>query len=93
MESFLNLIPDQLNYIKNTEVSTQTNQQIKRNIQSFTASSNQLAIIRSAKENDKNQKKLNINKLNRKTCDKTYVNENSNNEERGSMDQDDEKCA
>ena len=67
---------------KNTEVSTQTDQQSKNNIQGFTASKNHCTKIASAKENDKNQKKFDIDQLNSKACDKTGVNKNSDNKER-----------
>ena len=76
---------------KNTEVSTQTGQQIKDNIQTSTASNNHCTIIANAKENAKNQQKLNMNQLNSNTSDKTQVNGNSNNEKREPLDQDDEK--
>ena len=80
LENFSNRVPEHSKYItsKNTEVSTQTDQQTKNNIQTFTTSSNHSIIIASAKENDKNQKKLNISQLNSKTCDKIHANENSN---------------
>ena len=76
---------------KNTEVGTQTEQQTKNNIQKSTASNNHRTIIASAKQNDKNQEKLNINQLNSETSGKTRVNENSESEERGPLDQDDKK--
>ena len=43
------------------------------------------------KKKDKNHKKLNINQLNNSTCDKTHVNNSNNNEERETLDQDDQK--
>ena len=50
-------------------------------------------VITSEKENDKNHKKPNISQLNSKTCDKTHVNKNSNNntKEREPLDQADKK--
>ena len=73
MENFLNLAPEQLNYIKSK--NTETGQQTKNIIQSSTQSNNHPVMIASANENDKNKKKLNINQLNSKTCYKTNVNE------------------
>ena len=68
---------------KNTKVSSQTDQQTKNNIRhSQQVTSTKIA---SAKENNKNQNKFNINQLNSKTCDKTCVNENYDNEEREPM--------
>ena len=52
-----------------TEVSTHTDQQTKNNIQAFIASNNHCTKIASVNENNKNQKKLNINQLNSKTCE------------------------
>ena len=68
LDNFSNRVPEHSNYItsKNTEVSTQTDQQNINNIQTSTASNNHRE-----KENDKNHKKLNISQLNSKTCDKT----------------------
>ena len=79
--NFSNSIPKYLNYItsKNTEVSTQTNQQTKNNIQTSTASKNHRTIIASLKENCKNHMKLNINQLNNKTCGKSDANKNDSN--------------
>ena len=76
LDNFSNRVPEYSNYItsKNTEVSTQTDQQDKNNIQTFIASSNHRE-----KENDKNHKKLDISQLNSKTYDNTHVNKNSNN--------------
>ena len=51
-------------------------------MQGFTASKNHCTKIASAKENDKNQKKFDIDQLNSKACDKTGVNKNSDNKER-----------
>ena len=84
LENFSKHVLEYSNYMKskNTEVSTQTDQQTKNNIQAFTASNKHCTKIASAKENDNIQKKLNINQLNSKTCDKTRVNVNSDNEER-----------
>ena len=73
MENFSNLAPEQLNYIKSK--NTETGQQAKNIIQSFTQSNSHCVMIASAKENDKNKKKLNINQLNSKTCYKTNVTE------------------
>ena len=63
LDNFSNRVPEHSNYItsKNTEVSTQTDQQNINNIQTSTASSNHRE-----KENDKNHKKLNISQLNSK---------------------------
>ena len=68
LDNFSNRAPEHSIYItsKNTEVSTQTDQQNINNIQTSTASNNHRE-----KENDKNHKKLNISQLNSKTCDKT----------------------
>ena len=84
MENLSNRVLEYLNCMKskNTEVSTQTDQQSINNIQAFTASKNHCTKIASAKENDKNQKKFDINQLNSKACDKTGVNKNSDNKER-----------
>ena len=81
LEKFSNCVPKHSNSIapKYIKFSTQTDQQTKNNIQTYTASNNYRTIITRAKENDKNQKKLNIYKLNSITCDKIHVNENSNN--------------
>ena len=56
LENFSNRLPEDSNYItfKNTEVSTQTDQQNINNIQTSTASSNHHTVITSEKENDKN---------------------------------------
>ena len=62
LENFSNRVPEHSNYItsKNTEVSIQTDQQTKNNIQSSTTSSTIIAkwhhstILATAKENDKN---------------------------------------
>ena len=90
LDNFSNHVLEHSNYItsKNTEVSTQTDQQNINNIQTSTASSNHRE-----KENDKNHKKLNISQLNSKTCDKTHVNKNSNNNTKESepLDQADKK--
>ena len=79
--NFSNSIPKYSNYItsKNTEVSTQTNQPTKNNIQTSTASKNHRTIIASLKENCKNHKKLNINQLNNKTYGKSDANKNDSN--------------
>lgn len=79
--NFSNSIPKYSNYItsKNTEVSTQTNQQTKNIIQTSTASKNHRTIIASLKENCKNHMKLNINQLNNKTCGKSDANKNDSN--------------
>ena len=53
----------------------------KSNIHKFTANNKHHTKLASTKEIDKNQKKLNINQLNSKTCNKIRFNENSNNEE------------
>ena len=76
LDNFSNHVLEHSNYItsKNTEVSTQTDQQNINNIQTSTASSNHRE-----KENDKNHNKLNISQLNSKTCDKTHLKKNSNN--------------
>ena len=61
----LKLVHIQINLTsKHTEVSTQTNPEVKNNTQTFPASKNHRAIIVSEKENDKDQKKLNINQVN-----------------------------
>ena len=86
LENFSNRVPEHSNYItsKNTEISIQTDQQTKNNIQSSTTSSTIIAkwhhstILATAKENDKNQKKLNIFQLNSKTYGKIHANKNSN---------------
>ena len=88
--NFSNRVPEHSNYItsKNIEVSTQTDQQNINNIETSTVRSNYRQ-----KKNDKNQKKLNISQLNSKTCDKTHVNKNSNNNTKESepLDQADKK--
>ena len=90
MDNFSNLVPEHSNYItsKNTEISTQTDRQNINNIQTSTASSNHRE-----KENDKNQKKFNNSELNSRTCDKTHISKNSNNDtkEREALDQADKK--
>ena len=90
LDNFSNRVPEHSNYItsKNTEVSTQTDQQNINNVQTSTASSNHRE-----KKNVKNHKKLNISQLNSKTCDKSHVNKNSNNntKEREPLDQADKK--
>ena len=90
LDNFSNRVPEHSNYVtsKNTEVSTQTDQQNINNVQTSTASSNHRE-----KQNVKNHKKLNISQLNSKTCDKTHVNKNSNNntKEREPLDQADKK--
>ena len=90
MDNFSNRVPEHSKYItsKNTKVSTQTDQQNINNIQTSTASSNYREI-----ENDKNHKKLNISQIISKTCDKTQVNKNSNNntKEREPLDQADKE--
>ena len=95
LDNFSNRVPEDCNYItfKNTEVSTQTDQQnvnIYTDIHSKQQSPHR---ITSEKENDKNHKKPNISQLNSKTCDKTHVNKNSNNntKEREPLDQADKK--
>ena len=64
LENFSNHVPDHSNYIisKSTEVSTQKDSHPKNNIQTSTASNNHCTTLASAKEIDKNQKKLNISK-------------------------------
>ena len=76
LDYFSDRVPDYSNYLtsKNTKVRTHTDQQTIKIIQTSTASS-----IHRENENDKNHKKLNISQLNSKTCDKTHVNKNSNN--------------
>ena len=69
LENLSNRVPEYSYYMtsKNTEVNTQTDQQTKNNIQAFIASNNHYTKTASANENNKNQKKLNINQLNSKT--------------------------
>ena len=92
LDNFSNRVPEHFNYItsKNTEVSTQTDQQNINinNIQTSTVSSNH-----HEKEIDKNHKQLNISQLNSTTCGKTHVNKNSSNntKEREPLDQADKK--
>ena len=78
---------------KNTKVSTQTDQQTINNIQISTASSNHRTVTTSEKGNDKNHKTSIITQLNSKTCAKTHVNKNSNDntKEREPLDQADKK--
>ena len=84
LKNLPNHVPEHSNYMKskNTEVSCQTHHEAKNNIQAFTAGNKHCTKIARGKENDKNQKKLNINQLNSKICDKTCVNVNSDTEER-----------
>ena len=76
LKNFSNRVQEHSNYIisKNVEVGTQPDQQIKNNTHTSTASTNHGTIIASAKENHKSQKKLHINQLNSKNCDKIHVN-------------------
>ena len=75
LDNFSNRVPEHSNYItsKNTEISTQTDQQNINNIQTSTARSNHRTAITGEKENDKNHIKPNISQLNSKTCDKTHL--------------------
>ena len=95
LDNFPNRVLEYSNYItsKNTEVSTKTDQETKNITQASTAIANHRIIIASGKENDKKHKKLNINQLNSKICDKTHINKtsNNNNKERESLNQGDKK--
>ena len=95
LDNFSNRVPEYPTFItsKNTKVNNQTDRQNMNNIQTSTVSSNHHTVITSEKENDKNHKKLNISQLNSKTCNKTHVNKNSNNntKEREPLDQADKK--
>ena len=77
---FSNRVPENSDYVtyKNTEVSSQTDQQNINNIQTSTASSNY-----HEKENDENHKIRNFSQPNSKTCDKIHVNKNTNNNTKG----------
>ena len=77
LENLSKHVPEHSNYMK----SKNTNK-LKIILQAFTASNKHCTKIASAKENDNIQKKLNINQLNSKTCGKTRVNVNFDNEER-----------
>ena len=61
-ENFSNCVAERSNYItsKNAEVSTQTDQQTKNDIQTYTANNNHRTVIASTKENGKNRKKSSI---------------------------------
>ena len=85
LDNISNRLPEHSNYItsKNTDVSTQTEHRTKNNIQTSTAGNNHCTIIAGEKKKkDKNRKKLNINKLNSSTWDKTHVNNSNKKEER-----------
>ena len=87
LDNISNRVPEHSNYImsKNTDVSTQTEHRTKNSIQTSTAGNNHCTIIAGEKKKkDKNRKKLNINKLNSSTWDKTHVN-NSNKKRRESL--------
>ena len=90
LDNFSNRVPEHSDYVtyKNTEVSSQTDQQNINNIQTSTASSNY-----HEKENDKNHKIRNFSQNNSKTCDKIHVNKNANNntKAREPLDQADKK--
>ena len=90
LDNFSNRVPEHSDYVtyKNTEVSSQTDQQNINNIQTSTASSNY-----HEKENDKNHKIRNFSQPNSKTCDKIHVNKNTNNntKRREPLDQADKK--
>ena len=90
LDNFLNRVPEHSDYVtyKNTEVSSQTDQQNVNNIQTSTASSNY-----HEKENDKNHKIRNFSQTNSKNCDKINVNKNTNNNTKGRepLDQADKK--
>ena len=90
LDNFSNRVPEHSDYVtyKNTEVSSQTDQQNINNIQTSTASSNY-----HEKENDKNHKIHNFSQTNSKTCDKIHVNKNTNNNTKGRepLDQADKK--
>ena len=80
LDNFSNRVPEHSDYVtyKNTEVSSQTDQQNTNNMQTSTASSNY-----HEKENDKNHKIRNFSQNNSKTCDKIHVNKNTNNNTKG----------
>ena len=90
LDNFSNRVPNHSDYVtyKNTEVSSQTDQQNINNMQTSTASSNY-----HEKENDKNHKIRNFSQNNSKTCDKIHVNKNANNntKAREPLDQADKK--
>ena len=90
MDNFSNRVPEHSDYVtyKNTEFSSQTDQQKINNIQTSAASSNY-----HEEENDKNHKIRNFSQRNSKTCDKIYVNKNTNNNTKGRepLDQADKK--
>ena len=95
LDNFSNRVPEHSNLLtsKNTEVSTQTDPQTINNIQISTASSNHRTVTTSEKGNAKNHKTSIITQLNSKTCAKTHVNKNSNDntKEREPLDQADKK--
>ena len=90
LDNFSNCVPEHSAYVtyKNTEVSSQTDQQNINNIQTSTASRNY-----HEKENDKNHKIRNFRQPNSNTCDKIHVNKNTNNNTKGRelLDQADKK--
>ena len=90
LDNFSNRVPEHSDHVtyKNTEVSSQTDQQNLNNMQTSTASNNY-----HEKENDKNHKIRNFSQNNSKTCDKIHVNKNANNntKAREPLDQADKK--